>query len=829
MRRGLTTLSLLFIGTFALAACGGDEKDTWDAAPDKGAEPDAKPEIDWGVPQDLAEADAGEPDLAQPDGPQPDGLVIDTGPEPDVSTAGIDRCTGAQQVTLSAGKATVSGDTSTLSDEYATLKCQATGASSSTAMDGPQAYYKMSMSKDQWYRFELKPQFSAYLYVFTSTTCGELEMGTDCTSGGATGEATTYVSSGRVGVAHFKAPADGVLRFAVDSTGPTLSGAFEVTVEETTQPQNGTCAQAEKLTLVGGKASVSGYTGATLTPDEMIIDCGTTGAFDGPQAYYQFDAQAGQAYDLALTATAASGLYMYVFGDSCVEADIDADCSSGGSDGAVLTTSASTGTTRNLTFIPAATGTYTIAVDSKLGSSSGGFTLEVAEFTPPSNGVCTGAATIALSGGHGVVSASTSGVLDEFPTLACKGTGQTSTTTMDGPQLYYKFAAQQDQWYRITLDPTFTAYAYVFTKTTCAEAAIQTDCQSQGVSGEASSSVSDRKPEAIYFKAPATADVFVVVDSAAPTTFGDFTLTIDALTAAQNGTCGNAAALTFNGGKVTVQGDTSPGLTPDQFVGLKCKGSDSTYTTSALAGPQAYFKFGSKAGQWYRITLTPTFTAYMYAFTKSACTETAIATDCQSQGATGEASGSISAAIPELMHFRAATASDVYVGVDSTSATYYGTFFLDVEEIPPRANGTCANAEPLTFSGGSVSADGEVGPLLTPDEYPTLKCGKTTAFDGPQVYYRFNATVNKTYDITITAETASTLYLYVFGDSCAEADIEVDCASGGTSGTVDTTYVTRGNSRTLSFIAPSTGTFHIGVDKSSNADYGTFRLTVAEK
>lgn len=828
MRPGLTTLWLL-IGTLALGACGGDETTTADAAPDQRVEADATPEIDWGVPQDLGAADTAPPDLAQPDGPRGDGLAGDTGANPDVTTAGIDRCVGAQQITLSGGQATVQGDTSTLSDEYATLKCQATGASSSIAMDGPQAYYKLDATKDQWYRFELKPQFGAYLYIFTSTTCGEVEIATDCTSGGASGEMMTYVGSGNTGVAHFKAPADGVLRFAVDSAAPTTNGAFELAIAEVTPPQNATCAQAEQLTLVGGKASVTGYTGATLTPDEaIVVTCGSTSAFDGPQVYYQFDAQAGQAYDLALTATASSGIYLYVFGSSCAEADVEADCASGGGAGAVLGSSVSSGSTRNMTFIPDTTGSYTIAVDSKAGSSSGGFRLEIAEFTPPSNGVCAGAQEIVLSGGHGVVSASTNGVLDEFATLACKGTGQTSTTTMDGPQLYYKFAAQKDQWYRVTLDPSFTAYAYVFTKTTCAAAAIQADCQSQGLSGEASSSVSSRKPEAIYFKAPATADVFVAVDSTSPTTAGDFTLTIDALPTAQNGTCSNAAALTLTGGKTTVQGDTAPGLTPDQFASLQCKGTGSTIATT-LDGPQAYYKFAGKAGQWYRITLTPTFTAYMYAFTQAACTAAAIGVDCQSQGVTGEASGSVSSWIPELMHFQAASAGDVYVAVDSTLDSYFGTFFLDVEEIVAPANDVCANAEPLSFAGGSASATGEVGPLLTPDQYATLKCGKTTAFDGPQVYYRFAATVNKTYEITLTAETASSLYLYVFGASCAEADIETDCASGGTSGDVFSLSVSRGSSRTLSFIAPATGTFHIGVDKTSDADYGTFRITVQEK
>lgn len=126
----------------------------------------------------------------------------------------------------------MNGDTSGMTDEYPTLRCGALADNVTTEMDGPQAYYKFAATKDQWYRIALTPQFLAYLYVFSSTTCGEAEIGKDCTSGGATGETSTYVGSGKTGIVHFVAPSSDTFHIAVDKQTDVDYGTFRLTVEE---------------------------------------------------------------------------------------------------------------------------------------------------------------------------------------------------------------------------------------------------------------------------------------------------------------------------------------------------------------------------------------------------------------------------------------------------------------------------------------------------------------------------------------------------------------------------------------------------------------------
>ena len=97
---------------------------------------------------------------------------------------------------------------------------------------------------------------------------------------------------------YLKAPSTGTAYFAVDSTGS--SGKFEVTLEEFTLPTNATCANAETITLTGGKGSAIGDTGLDLAGRVFHADLRHLHHrelyLDGPQAYYQVGLKANPNY-----------------------------------------------------------------------------------------------------------------------------------------------------------------------------------------------------------------------------------------------------------------------------------------------------------------------------------------------------------------------------------------------------------------------------------------------------------------------------------------------------------------------------------------------------
>ncbi|MCK5801143.1 MAG: hypothetical protein KAI47_28340 [Deltaproteobacteria bacterium] len=88
------------------------------------------------------------------------------------------KCAGPETVTLGQSPVTVSGDTSypTLTDEYATVKC---GLSS--ALSGPQQYYRMTLAANTTYTFAIDTSWDSALYAFpAATTCGAGTVDTAC-------------------------------------------------------------------------------------------------------------------------------------------------------------------------------------------------------------------------------------------------------------------------------------------------------------------------------------------------------------------------------------------------------------------------------------------------------------------------------------------------------------------------------------------------------------------------------------------------------------------------------------------------------------------------
>jgi hypothetical protein len=431
----------------------------------------------------------------------------------------------------------------------------------------------------------------------------------------------------------------------------------------------------------------------------------------------------------------------------------------------------------------------------------------------PPNSTCATAQTITLSGGKATIQATTAGGTDEFPTqLKCGG-----STTFSGPQVYYRLYVGEGKSYKLKLTPTFSAYLYIFSASAgCSPGPINQYCASAGATGDKLGPINAGSSKALVFSPyPPAGDYIIAIDSQNSYESGSFVLEVEDFSPPTNGTCATAKPITLSGGQATVNGSTM-GL-KDEFSTLVCGG----YTK--LAGPQAYYTLPMSTGKAYKITMTPAgFSTYLYLFSATAgCTEAGIEAACGSKGVTGEKWGSFSSA--STVYFVPSTSGTYYLAVDSSSSTATGDFTLEIKEILPPSNSTCATAAPITLAGGKTTVTGST--VGSKDEFSTLKCGGYTAFAGPQVYYSLSMSQGKVYKFSITPAGFSA-YTYLFSSSagCSASSIETSCASK-VSGDKWGSFYSKG----LFFFIPSTsGTYLLGVDSSSSTTQGEFTLDIEE-
>jgi hypothetical protein len=563
--------------------------------------------------------------------------------------------------------------------------------------------------------------------------------------------------------------------------------------------------------LSGGKAAVSGST-ATYTDEFSNLLCGVSFPLSGPQAYYKVGLVGGKTYRFAITSSFKATFYLFSSSAACQQAGIEADCASKGKSGDVVG-GIPAGSTQELFFQAPMSTTYYLAVDSADAAEKGSFALEVGEHTAPSNSACASPQPLSLAGGKITVQGSTAGVLDEFPTVKCGG-----STSFAGPQLYYSLALTAGQPVKISLTATFPAYLYVFSASGgCTLAAIETYCASGGATGGKIGPVVAGSPKSFYFS-PAIADTYLVaIDSSSISSQGSFTLEVESYAPAQNGTCQSAKLITLSGGKATESGTT--GGIADEFPALACGG----YST--FGGPQAYYQVAMSQGKGYKLTLTPTFYAFMVLFSSAAgCGLAGMDSDCKSKGATGDKFGGSSSS---ATYYFVPSKSDTYViGIDSTSSANQGDFTLEVEEFALPPNGVCSGAETLSLQGGSATVTGNTA-VGVKDEFAALKCGGASTLAGPQLYYRVALAAGKTYRLKFRPTFSGTLYLFPDAATCQLAAMEFACASQGVSG-AKLASVSPNATRSLYFTPTTAGTYVIGVDSLSSYASGSFVLNIDE-
>ena len=290
--------------------------------------------------------------------------------------------------------------------------------------------------------------------------------------------------------------------------------------------------------------------------------------------------------------------------------------------------------------------------------------------------------------------------------------------------------------------------------------------------------------------------------------------------------CAGAPLVALDNGRAVIEGDTTG--RQDEFATLNCQGT--TFSSDNMDGPQAYYRFQARKDQWYKLTLTAGFGAYVYLFSDGRCTESAIEKDCASGGATGVSSNLVLKDRPEAIYYQAHADGELRVAVDSSNFLDYGAFQLVIEEFFPPQNGSCAKAMELVFFKGVARARGDIAAAFTPDEFSTVGCGSSyTLYDGPQAYFRFQGKKGQAYKIKATSasgDTSSGFYLYLFGGTCSAAAINADCGSKGATGDLNTLSLGSTPERSLIFLAPADGPYTIALDSQDDRARGGVEVSV---
>ena len=738
--------------------------------------------------------------------PVPDKSV----PKPDqfVPTTN-DKCSNAKTVNFSGAKVTIKDTTAGKSNEYGTsINC----GSYSSVMAGRQAYYKANFVGGQTYLLTLAPNFNyARLYVFSG--CGANKINTDCGSNGKSGAVSNAIYSGQTRQMMFKAPYSGTFYLAVDSSHPNYNGTFTLTLQKYVMATNTTCAKATQLKLTNKTATVTATTTSASNEFGTSINCKSNFyTYPGKQVYYKLTMLKGHTYRINLKPSYNYAV-MYVFRSICNATSINNDCGSGGSTGAVdYSISASNGDT--IEFKPTASASYTIAVDSRSNNYAGSFTLKVEDYVAPTNSKCTSATTIKLSGGKASVKGNTSGIPNEFGNqIRC---GMSGWYALDGRQLYYKVALTKGKQYKVSLTSKFNnAYFYMF-KTSCVPSAINADCASNGKTGLISGSISNTTGTRLF--SPASSGVYyIAVDSTstASSSSGEFTLALEEYILPTNGTCAKPQAIKLVSGKATVNGSTT-GMTNEFGNQIRC-GYSYYY---AMDGPQSYYWLSLTAGQIYKFSLTPKFSAGMYVFGNT-CTAGTINSNCGSNGSTGAVDISVSANQTDSFFYTPKTGGIHRIAVDSRSSGAHGAFTLVVEQWKKPNNSNCSKAQavtvPANIKGDTTGATNEFGTAINCGNYSTI-------MRSSQLYYKANLTAGTTYTFKLSPS-YQMARLYIFGSTCTSGGINADCGSGGKTGAVSGNIYS-GQTGTVTFKPSKSAVYIFAVDGTYQNYFGAFTLTV---
>ncbi len=330
------------------------------------------------------------------------------------------------------------------------------------------------------------------------------------------------------------------------------------------------CSNATPLAMTAGQGTASGDT-STSTDQVKLTSSGCTGySSPGPDLFYAVTLTGGKRYTVTLTPAES-------FDDprgSCVKGDdVVGD-----------------GLEEVLYLAPSATALHYIGVDSYGASVSGSFSLVVAEYVPPQNDVCSGAAAMSWSGAKAAINADTAAATNkvQLKSIYC------DATETRGGDLFYAVDLAAGKGYKIEVTPSssFDPAIYIFT-----------DCDkvSSSCLGGADAGFSGAA-ERLGFIASTTGTHIIGVDSYSSSNFGAgggaLTLKVTEVAGVVcHSSCSAPRTLSWSGGTATITDDTTAAI--NQYSLLSCGNKSGPWP-----GPQLYYKVPLTAGKTYRARLT---------------------------------------------------------------------------------------------------------------------------------------------------------------------------------------------------------------------------------
>jgi hypothetical protein len=450
--------------------------------------PDARPDAAPDAAIDAHPGEAGA-DLPATDAP---------GPPPN------DTCPNATPVSLVGGKATVVSDLAGAQDTVSMPAGSCGATLYGTA--GPDLFYELQVTAGKVYHVSLDAKFDGALYAFTD--CND-PAGT-CLAGNDD-KFTDHLA--------FAATVTETVIIGVDTTSPPAPGASSFTLHlyENQAPANDTCATATPIALVGGTATLAGDTcPASDWTGKQLLTCLPVGPWptSGQDVFYALTPTAGKGYALSFSTKpypGQIGILLYVF-TSC--ADVAGSCITGNDPNGTMTAH----------FVAASSSTHFVAVDATgFGSWCAAFSLEVQEYTPPTNDLCAQPQPLVWSGKQASASGDTSLAQNDLQGVSCGG-----FLPLDWPQLYYTVLLTGGHSYHVTLAPDagFDAAVYaVPSSTACTAGAVDTACQAAFADQQGAGT-----PENLALTPATGGEWIIAVDSASSLStyaWGTFTLTVE--------------------------------------------------------------------------------------------------------------------------------------------------------------------------------------------------------------------------------------------------------------------------------------------------------------
>jgi len=206
------------------------------------------------------------------------------------------------------------------------------GGATAPSTGGNDMFFTLPVTKNYYYAAIVKPKISGFTPVtFALTNCSS--------------PATSFLGwgssagSAKAGSFAFKAAASGVVLVGVDGLSSGQKGSFTLDLWQGLLAANDTCAKAKAVTLVSGKATVSG---SKFAATSSLSKCGSS-LLAASDLFYKFTPVKGKTYKFTFKPTGNNGYFgVWDGAHACDPTKVATQCGAAG--GYIMVTNGSSGT-----------------------------------------------------------------------------------------------------------------------------------------------------------------------------------------------------------------------------------------------------------------------------------------------------------------------------------------------------------------------------------------------------------------------------------------------------------------------------------------------------